>query len=161
MPASSVQDLLNFEVHFESAAVTFIGSALSGYQVVGTVSDTDLETPRVEVSLEVGAGRMPVTRRQGGASPNTKDFVAYDSFFHARLVTDNAVGQSGDHALARAKLRELFLYSGTNWDNTNLPYYDLKFLQPLEAQYLTDEDFNVTELTWNLKFEIRQGQWPS
>lgn len=162
MAASSLQDLLNFEPHFEGAAVTFIGAALSGYQVVGTLTESELQTPRVEINLQVGSATLPVTRRQGGASPNTQDFVQYDSLFNVRLVTDNTVGQTLDeHSLARAKLRELFLYSATNWDSGNLPYYDLKFIQPLESQYLTDDDFNVTEMTWMLKFELRDDAWPS
>jgi len=163
MAASSLQDLLNFETHFESAAVTFIDAAVpSAYQVIGTLTQTDLLTPRVEVALELGGANLPVVPREGGASPTTKEFVAYDAFWHCRLVTDNAVGQTlTDHATTRATLREVFLVSGTNWNNSTLPYYDLKFIQPSECQYLTDEDFNVTELTWNLKFEIRQDAWPS
>jgi len=238
MAASSVQDLLNFEPHFEGAAVSFIGAALSGYQVVGTLTESELQTPRVEINLQVGSATLPVTRRQGGASPNTQDFVQYDSLFNVRLVTDNTVGQTlNEHSLARAKLRELFLYSATNWTNAdqsltgtfsiaedavtltgvgtsfdtelaigdkftlsgeeftvatitnsfvatvtsapdsalsgsatrvysetlgpNNPYYDLKFIQPLESQYLTDDDFNVTEMTWMLKFELRKDAWPS
>ena len=162
MAASSIQDLLNFEAHFESAAVTFIAAGISsGFQVIGTLTETDLLTPRVEVALNLGEASLPVTRRQGGASPNTDDFVEYGAFWNIKLITDNAVGQTSDHATTRAKLREIFLWSGTNWNSTTLPYYDLKFIQPQECNYLTDEDFNVTELTWNLKFEIRQDSWPS
>ena len=162
MAASSIQDLMNFETHFESAAVTFVAAGISsGFQVIGTMTETDLLPPRVELKLELGEASLPVTRRNGGASPNTDEFIEYSAFWNVRVITDNAVGQTSDHATARAKIRELFLVSGTNWNSSTLPYYDLKFIQPMECNYLTDEDFNVTELAWNLKFEIRRDAWPS
>jgi len=246
MAADSLQSLLNFEYNFERAAVYFVGEAIpSAYQTIRTMTESNLSTPRVELALELGSATSPYDPRVEGSTK--QDYSQYDGFFHARVVTDNSVGQtSTDHATTRAKLRELFLRSGANWNGSgsganpvtltgtgeidkdsapqrivgtgtsfttelevgdevtvggvpfeiagitsdtlatttvaasasiaagsaivrtlslasgpNLPFYDLKFIQPMESQYLTDEDFNVSELTWNLRFEIRDDAWPS
>lgn len=163
MAASSLQDLFNFEAHFESAAITFVDAAIpSGYATVGTLSEATLTTPRVEVALQLGDAAGPPAPRNGGASPNNLDFREYGAIFQASVVTDNAVGQTSvDHATTRADIRALLLYSGANWDNTTLPYYDLKWIRPMDQSYLTNDDFNVTEMAWELKFEIRDDAWPS
>jgi len=159
MAASSIEDLLNFETHFESAAVTFLNDEIS-IDVFGTLSESELTTPRIEVQMEVTTSEF-TSLREGGAAPTTKDFTDYEGIFTANVVTDNAVGQAGNHATYRAQCRKMLLYSGTNWDSSTLPYYDLKWLQPTESTYSTSDDFQVTALTWSVKFAIRDDAWPS
>ena len=79
----------------------------------------------------------------------------------ARIVTDNAVGQTAQHGAYRSKTRAALMQSASNWDSTTLPYYDIKWLQPQGTVYLTDDDFNVTELNWLVRFEIRRDAWPT
>ena len=160
MAASSLSDLHNFEVHFESAAETFLNTA-TGIQTVGTVSETILQTPRTECQLQMEEATSPPIRHGDGAEPNTVDFSAYEAQFMVRLITDNAVGQAANHATYRSQIRAALLYSAANWDATTLPYYGVKWLQPSSCQSLTDQDFNVTELSWNVRFEIRQNAWPA
>ena len=160
MAASSLAALHNFEVHFEGAAETFLNAA-TGIQTVGTKSETVLQTPRTECQLQLEAGTPPPILHGDGAEPNTEDFSSYDASFVVRVITDNAVGQAADHATYRSQVRATLLYSADNWDNSTLPYYDMKWLQPSGCTYMTDQDFNVTELTWALKFEIRRDAWPS
>lgn len=160
MAASSLADLHNFEVHFEGAAETFLNTA-TGIQTVGTVSATVLETPRTECQLQLEQGTPPPILHGDGAEPNTEDFSEYEALFMVRLITDNAVGQAANHATYRSQIRAALLYSATNWDATTLPYYGIKWLQPSSCTYLTDQDFNVTELSWNVRFEIRQAAWPA
>jgi len=160
MPASSLQDLLNFEVHFESAAETFLETA-TGISAYGTINESNLITPRLELSLQMDQATDEISLRGGGSSPNEKDFTQLKAAFLVRVMTDNAVGQAPDHAIYRSKVRAALLYSATNWDSTTLPYYDLKWLQPSQCSYLTDEDFNITEMLWNVSFEIRRDAWPS
>ena len=160
MAATSLADLHNFEAHFEDAAETFLDTAI-GISCVGTLSESSLETPRVECQLQMGEALSPPILHGDGASPNEKDFSAYVGTFIARIITDNAVGQTANHAVYRSKTRATLMYSGTNWDSSTLPYYDLKWIRPLEASYMTDEDFNVTELTWEINFEIRRDAWPT
>ena len=159
MAASSIEDLLNFEAHFESAAVTFLNDEIS-IDVFGTLSDSELTTPRIEVQMEVGTSVFH-SLREGGSSPTAKEYTDYDAIFSVRVLTDNAVGQAGNHATYRAQCRKMLLHSATNWDGTTLPYYDLKWLQPADSTYSTNEDFQVTDLTWNIKFAIRDDAWPS
>jgi len=160
MAASSLHDLLNFEVHFESAAETFLETATS-FATYGTINESNLITPRLEISLQMDQTPEEHSLRGGGSDPTEKDFTQQRAAFLVRVLTDNAVGQAPDHAICRAKVRAALLYSGTNWDNTTLPYYDLKWLQPAQCSYLTDEDFNITEMLWNVTFEIRRDAWPS
>jgi len=161
MAASSIEDLLNFEGHFETAAVTFLNTE-TGIDVFETVTETDLTTPRLEVRFEMDESEDFTSLREGGAAPTTEDFTDYMGAFIVRVITDNAVGgQATNHATYRAKCRKILLYSGTNWDGTTLPYYDLKWLRPGACSYLADEDFNITEMVWNVKFAIRDDAWPS
>jgi len=160
MAATNLADLHNFEVHFEGAAVTFLNSATS-IQCVGTVSETVLQTPRVECALQLEEGTSPPILHGDGGSPTTEDFSQYDALFVVRVITDNAVGQAADHATYRSEVRSTLLYSATNWDSSTLPYYDMKWIQPGGCTYMADADFNVTELTWALKFEIRRDAWPA
>jgi hypothetical protein len=159
MAATNLADLHNFEVHFESAAETFLNTA-TGIQTVGTVSETVLQTPRTECQFQLEGGTSPPILHGDGAAPNTEDFSEYEGLFLVRVITDNAVGQAANHATYRSQIRSALLYSAANWDATTLPYYGIKWLQPTTCTYLTDADFNVTELSWAVRFEIRTNAWP-
>ena len=160
MAAATIEDLFNFEAHFESAAETFLDAA-TGITTFGTLSEAELTTPRVEVQFQLEQSEEFVSRRGGGASPNTEEFTELNGAFNVRVITDNAVGQVVDHATYRAKVRGALLQSADNWDGTTLPFYNVKWLQPGECSYLTDEDFNVTEMAWLVKFGIKRDAWPS
>lgn len=165
MAADSVTELLDYEFNFEDAAKTFFeASAPSGYQVVHSLSETNLQTPRYEIRLEVGDAEHPIDTRRGGANPSNQDFVRWSATFYCRVITDNAVGQSEGvqgHTKARAIARKIMLSSEGNWNGTDLPYYRLLEIRPMACIYLTEMDFNVTEMTWDIKFEIKPDAWPS
>lgn len=160
MAAPDIETLLDFEVQFEDAAETFLNTAV-GIAIFGTLSTTDFTLPRIDVKFMVGEGKEPVAPRGGGASSSTLEYREYDATFEASVWTDNTVGQTSDHASYRRKLREALLRSGTNWNSSNLPYYDLKYLRPISNDYETDEDLNVSILTYEVKFEIRDDAWPT
>jgi hypothetical protein len=42
----------------------------------------------------------------------------------------------------------------------NLPYYDVKYLQPVATSYEVDEDLNVSTLEYAIIFGIRDDAWP-
>ncbi len=42
----------------------------------------------------------------------------------------------------------------------NLPFYDVKELRPQGAEYETDGDLNISQLSWAVVFEIRDDAWP-
>ena len=84
MAASDLNDLNNFEVHFESAAVTFLNSDV-GIQVVGTVNETSLVAPRIDVEFRCETANDPYAPRNGGGSPTTEDYRSFTGEFIARL----------------------------------------------------------------------------
>ena len=43
---------------------------------------------------------------------------------------------------------------------SNLEYYDVKLLKPTSATYEANGDMNVTELSYEVIFEIRDDAWP-
>jgi len=116
MAASDLNDLNNFEYHFESAAVTFLNSDI-GIDVFRTVIESSLVTPRIEVQLFVEAANEPFAPRNGGGSSTTLDYRSFASTFEARLFTDNATGGAADHATYRSKIRTALMRSGSNWTN--------------------------------------------
>lgn len=165
VPSNSIENVLDFEWHFEDAAEGFFNDDKpSGYQVVHSLSETNLQTPRYELRLEVGDAEYPIDTRRGGENPSNQDFLRYSATFYCRVITDNAVGQSAGqsaHTEARAIARKIMLSSQGNWNDTNLPYYRLLEIRPMACIYLTEMDFNVTEMTWDIKFEIKPDAWPS
>ena len=160
MAASSIPDLLTFEEHIESAAVTFLNTA-TGLDVYRSNQSADMTTPRIEVAAEVAEALDPPARRNGGASPTTVDFRAYSSAFSILIVTDNTVVQSSSMVTYLGEVREAMLRSGTNWDSSTLPYYDVKELRPTNSSIDSDGDFNEVGLSYLMGFEIRDDAWPA
>ena len=140
--------------------MTFLGDA-TGIAVTRTIQTSNLTTPRVDVRLELGEAIDPPILRGGGTSSNSIDYRAFSATFVADVLTDNAVGQASSHFDYRAKIRVAMMRSADNWGSTNLPYYDLKYLRPSGESYSTDGDFNLTEMSWELIFEIRSDAWPT
>lgn len=114
MAATDLDDLNNWEEHWETAAVTFLNSDV-GIEVVRTVTEDSLTLPRIEVQLMVEEAYEPAAPRNGGASPSTLDYRAFTSNFVARLLTDNATGGASAHAGYRSKVRTALMRSGSNW----------------------------------------------
>ena len=160
MAAPDLQTLHKFAFAFESAAVTFLNTA-TGITVNRTVGEDVRETPRIEVRLDVAGAIDPPVTRDGGASPTTIDYRAYNASFSAFVITDNAVGQAPDHGTYRSQIRVALMRSAANWDSSTLPYYDVKYLKPTGDNYSTDGDFNVTEMGFSIIFGIRSDAWPS
>ena len=160
MAASSIADLHTFEEHIESAAVTFLNTA-TGLDVYRSNSQADYTTPRIEVRCEVGDAYEAPAERGGGAAPTTIDWLAYTATIIITICTDNPVGQSSSMVTYVGQVRGAMLRSGDNWDSTTLPYYDVKELKPISTSQDADGDYNETELSFQLVFEIRQDAWPA
>lgn len=160
MAAPDLPTLYKFEYNFESAAVTFLNTA-TGITVNRTVVEDVLETPRIEVRLDMGDANDPPVLRDGGASPALVDYRSFNASFSAIVITDNSTGQTADHGTYRTKIRVALMRSAANWDSTTLPYYDVKYLKSSGDNYSTDGDFNVTEMAFALVFEIRSDAWPA
>jgi len=160
MAATDLNDLNNFEYHFETAAVTFLNTDV-GITVTRTVVEDTLNTPRIEVQLMMEGSNEPVAPRNGGASSSTLDYRSFGATFIAKLVTDNATGGAPDHATYCAKMRTALMHSADNWDATTLEYYGVKYLKPEAADYEVDGDMNITQLSYTIIFEIRDDAWPA
>mgnify|MGYP003118881703 CR=1 FL=1 len=98
----------------------------------------------------------------GGANPSDIDYAAYKAVFMCRVVTDNPLaGSADDHVAFLAKCRASLLRSGTNWNSSNLPYYDLKYIRNVGMNKSVDGDLNISQLDFDITFEIRNDAWPS
>jgi len=114
MAATDLNDLNNFEYHWETAAVTFLNSDV-GISVVRTVTEDSLVLPRIEIQFMVEDAFEPFAPHNGGGSSDTQDYRAFNSNFQVRVITDNATGGAADHATYRSKVRTVLMRSGTNW----------------------------------------------
>ena len=125
MAATDLNDLNNFEYHFETAAVTFLNADL-GIDVFRTVIENSLIAPRLEIQLFVDAAMEPFAPRNGGASSSSQDYRAFSGVFQCRVITDNATGGAANHSTYRSKVRTALMRTAANWGSSNLPYYDVK-----------------------------------
>lgn len=116
MAATDLNDLCNYEYHFETAAVTFINAA-TGLDVFRTVIEDNLITPRIELRFAVTEAfdPEPIPERRGGSAPATKDYRAFTAIFSVRVLTDNAVEGTSIHATNVAKCRATMMRSQSNW----------------------------------------------
>ena len=114
MAATDLNDLNNFEYHFETAAATFLNTD-TGLDVFRTVIEDSLTAPRLEIQLFVDAAMEPFAPRNGGASSSTQDYRAYSGVFQCRVITDNATGGAADHSTYRSKVRTSLMRSASNW----------------------------------------------
>lgn len=160
MAATDLNDLNNFEYHWETAGVTFLNADL-GIPVVRTVTEDSLVLPRIEIQFMVEDAFEPFAPHNGGASSSTQDYRAFNAIFQARIITDNSTGGAAAHATYRSKVRTALMRSGANWGATNLPYYDLKEIRPSSTEYDAEGDVNVTQLNYSLVWEIRDDAWPA
>lgn len=160
MAASSIADLHTFEEHIEAAAVVFLNTA-TGLTCYRSNSEANYTTPRIEVKCGLSDAYDAPAERGGGASPTLIDWVAYSATFTITISTDNPVGQSSSMATYLGQTREAMMRSDANWDSTTLPYYDVKELKPISTSQDADGDFNETELSYLLIFEIRNDAWPA
>lgn len=159
MAATDLDDLNNFEYHFETAAATFLNTD-TGIDVFRTVIEDSLIAPRLDIQMFVDAAMEPFAPRNGGASSSTEDYRAYSGVFQCRVVTDNATGGAANHATYRAQVRTSLMRSAANWGTVNLEYYDIKKLMAAGTEYEVDGDMNITQLMYELTFEIRDDAWP-
>ena len=116
MAATDLNDLNNYEYHFETAAVTFLNDA-TGLDVYRTVIEENLVTPRIEIRFSVAEAYEPepIPERGGGSAPTTQDYRAFMGVFQIRIITDNAIGGSSIHNTNVAICRAAMMRSQSNW----------------------------------------------
>tara|TARA_R100001244_G_scaffold35015_2_gene32234 strand:+ start:2629 stop:3333 length:705 start_codon:yes stop_codon:yes gene_type:complete len=114
MAATDLNDLNNFEYHFETAAATFLNTD-TGIDVFRTVIEDNLTAPRLEIQLFVDGAMEPFAPRNGGASSTSQDYRAFTGVFQCRVITDNATGGAANHATYRSKVRTSLMRTAENW----------------------------------------------
>jgi hypothetical protein len=162
MAAPNLSELYQFEKNFENAAVTFLESAV-GIECFPSVSTEDFITPRLIIEFATGEAELPVD------APITSvpalalgEYRKHSAEFIATIVTDPTAGQTRDNHMDYCGLtRVALLRSQSNWDTTTLPYYDLKFIRQVGTLREVDGDFQITALTYQIRFSIRDDAWPT
>jgi hypothetical protein len=160
--AANLQTLYQFEKAFEDAAVTFLESEV-GIDVYPSASLEDLITPRLDIEFTTGEATLPIDAPIISSPPLTLgEYRKHDADFTVRVVTDPTAGQTrADHFSYVGLTRVALLRSSTNWDATSLPFYDLKFIRQTGTSRMTDQDFQVTIISWEVKFSIRDDAFPT
>jgi len=162
MGAANLQTLYQFEKAFEDAAVTFLESAV-GIEVFPSASLEELVTPRLDIEFVTGEATLPVdVPIVSSPALSLGEYRKHDAEFTVRVVTDPTAGQTRDqHFTYVGKTRVALLRSQDNWDSSTLPFYDLKFIRQIGTTRETDMDFQVTTISWEIKFSIRDDAFPT
>ena len=113
-----------------TGAISSAGTALTG---TGTAFSTELGTGDI---FTVGAEQLTVAS------------IASDT----ALTTTTAAGSTVSGG-SLVRIQSLTL-------GPNLPFYDVKLLRPQGSEYETDGDMNITQMAWQVIFEIRDDAWP-
>ena len=156
---ATLLELYQFEKHFEDAAETFLESA-TGWQVFKSASDESFITPRVEIEFQLGEAVEPV---DAPIANNLTEFRKYDAAFVARIITDptDPTQDRDAHFAAVGKVRVALMRSASNWDASTLPLYGLKYIRPVDSQRSAVGDFQLTALTYEIRFAVKENAWPT
>ena len=157
----NLPDLFSFELHFEDASVEFLKSE-TGVEVFPSASDSDLITPRIEVLFQSQEAELPNDDPiVSDPALNLAEYLKHTATFQVSVVTDSFLEQSRSvHHSLIGKIRTSLLRSSSNWNGTNLPYYDLKFLRHLSSFREVDGDLFRTTMIYEIKFAIRGDAFP-
>jgi hypothetical protein len=160
--APDLKTLLDFETNIESAAATFIATE-TGLATSSVFSRLDQDTfvlPRAEVMFDLGEALDPPDIILSGSAD--LEYRKYTGQFRVAVVSDGSQPNSQAlHREHRAKVRAAMLRNASNWNATNLPYYDVKYIRPLSTDYETDGDLLMSTLVYDIHFAIRNDSWPT
>lgn len=162
MAAPNLQTLLDFETRFETAAETFLATAtgLTTGTVYRTLEQDEFVCPRLEVMFEVGQAFDPPDERS--TSDATLTYRKYEGTLTVKVVSEGTIAESyTGHRTYRAEVREALLISGSNFNATTLPYYDVQYMRPTGTVYDAEGNEQVSTLTYEIRFAIRNDAWPA
>lgn len=151
MTPIDLPDLYSFELHFEDASKIFLESA-TGVDVYVSGSNDELKTPRIEVSFD---------SIEADFLNNRQEFTNHNAIFTTNIITDTFLEQPRtQHFDLVGKVRASLLRGADNWNKSNLPFYDLKFIRQQSSFRESDGDFIRTEMNFEIKFAIRDEAFP-
>ena len=154
---------LDFETNLESAAENFLGTYLSSFgsiQIASSLDQDNFSVPRVELNAQIQGANDPPTADSGG----TFNYTQYNANFVIKVITDasddtnilsSGLSSGVYHRRVRRKIREAMLIGSTNFTDSNLPHYEVKYMRPAGDDYEVDGDFAVSVLSYDLKFCIK------
>ena len=149
--AIDIPDLYSFELHFEDSAKIFLESD-TGASVFVSGSNDDLITPRIEISFDSIEAEAP---------NNLPEFTNHNAIFTTNILTDTFLEQQRtQHFDLVGKVRSSLLRGSANWNRSNLPFYDLKYIRQQSSFRESDGDFIRTEMNFEIKFAIREDAFP-
>lgn len=160
MPAQNLKQLLDFETQFETALAGIVEDELdiSASIIHLTLDQDDMETPRVEISIEINEALDQPTAH---SDPAVLDYSRYAATLNMAVITDATIaGTASTHRHYRAKLRGAMLQSRVGFNSTNLPYYEVVYLRPLQTAFSVDGMHAVSEMSWQMHFVIKPDAWP-
>lgn len=158
--ASTLADLYAFEKYFENAAVTFLEAA-TGAQVFASASLETFVTPRLEIAFRAMEATEPVDAPITGG---LEEYRKYAGNFEATIVTDSSVGTPQTRAFHLelvGKVRAALLRTEPNWNATTLPFYGVKLIRQVSMDRTADGDLELSLLTWDVLFSIRDNVYPT
>jgi|TARA_R110000824_G_scaffold131365_9_gene293403 hypothetical protein len=157
MSAPDLETLMKVETAYEDAAKVFLSSAV-GITVFTSGEASDFVSPRLEIFLALGSALEPPSDPLPNLSKG--EYSKYSANFSIQVITDPTIGQTRlDHISYIAKTRVALLRSSSNWNATNLPYYDTKYLRPLGTTWQVMGDLLTTELSYQIELAIREDAW--
>jgi hypothetical protein len=154
-PASRYEDIYDFETQIEAA----VKSALESEGLTAHKQrDTDsLTTPRVEIQYVTGAAMEEYALLPDGTRRPSHFIGTLGTTIVTARQTNGSV-----HALWRARVRST-LYDFRNTINTTtlLPYLEVWHLQESgTSPSIQEESFDISSVSWALRFSIRHNAWP-
>ncbi len=160
-------EILDFETNFETAAKSFLATHLSSFtslQYVSSLDQSVFTIPRVEINAELQGADDPPTFD----SQSRLNYSQYSLNFLLRIVTDasddrtiatSGLTSSEFHRRIRREVREAMLLSSTNFTDTNLEYYEVKYMRPTGTDYEVDGDLAISTLSYEIKFCTKPDEW--
>jgi hypothetical protein len=172
MPATNIEQLLDFEGNFEKAAQTILVAA----GVAAYISQQATKLPLINTGLmfDVGASTDDLIQIPAPANWPTDreppmEFCIYDGALNVQVEVPrdkNGAPMPGvDTFLAavRSKVRNTFMMSVAPFNSTNLPLYRVSRIKPAGTSTGEDQvrNINFTILRFALRWTIVPSEFPA
>tara|TARA_R100000149_G_C5880307_1_gene145259 strand:+ start:4819 stop:5304 length:486 start_codon:yes stop_codon:yes gene_type:complete len=156
---------LDFETNLESAAETFLGTYLSSFgdiQIASSLDQDNFSVPRVEVNAQIQGADDPPTADSSGVF----NYTQYNANFLIKVITDasddttilsSGLSSGVYHRRVRRSVRQAMLLESTNFTDSNLPHYEVKYMRPNGDDYEVDGDLAISTLSYDIKFCIKSS----
>lgn len=163
MRAPNIDELHKFEDHIEGALKQALGTL--GISVYTQRDVENLETPRIEVQLGMGAATGQKARDSKRVwRNNTWNAQVIFLIATGRIAESESCSKPDDnHAIYRAHIRSVVSLNNFGLPRETLPYYYVTVTSEAgtspSVQAPNDDD--VSQITFNVIISIRKDSWPA